>query len=67
LAAMKANSSATARRSSLISRGLTFPGTRRCGRPSLRLAGSASHRLFDGAQDSYGGGGVAALGMPMRV
>jgi len=23
--------------------------------------------LFDGAQDSYGGGGEAALGMPMRV
>jgi hypothetical protein len=24
-------------------------------------------RVFDGAQDSYGGGGEAALGMPMRV
>jgi len=23
--------------------------------------------VFDGAQDSYGGGGEAALGMPMRV
>ena len=23
--------------------------------------------VFDGAQDSYGGGGKAALGMPMRV
>jgi len=26
-----------------------------------------SSRVFDGAQDSYGGGGEAALGMPMRV
>ncbi len=28
---------------------------------------SAIRQLFDGAQDSYGGGGEAALGMPMRV
>jgi uncharacterized protein HemX len=26
-----------------------------------------NERLFDGAQDPYGWGGVAALGMPMRV
>ena len=32
-----------------------------------RENGSAARRVFDGAQDSYGGGGEAALGMPMRV
>jgi hypothetical protein len=28
---------------------------------------TSARKLFDGVQDSYGGGGVAALGMPMRV
>ena len=32
------------------------------------VAGALDHAgVFDGAQDSYGGGGEAALGMPMRV
>jgi len=31
------------------------------------LRACARGLLFDGAQDSYGGGGEAALGMPMRV
>src|SRR5271166_3357116 len=34
---------------------------------SRRCAFQDRARVFDGAQDSYGGGGEAALGMPMRV
>jgi len=49
-----------------------------CDRPCVEYALCRGHgqrwrkrgypdQVFDGAQDSYGGGGEAALGMPMRV
>ncbi len=35
--------------------------------PDTLTVNVAEQPVFDGAQDSYGGGGGAALGMPMRV
>ena len=44
------------------------PGTAvRYASSARQLLQTAAEELFDGAQDSYGGGGGAALGMPMRV
>ena len=59
---------ARALRASLPDPAAILPAPLRRGDP----AGYQSHLLyaepvFDGAQDSYGGGGGAALGMPMRV
>jgi hypothetical protein len=53
--------------------GLTAPAATAAARTSSAVARQIhpallfTSVLFDGAQDSYGGGGEAALEMPMRV
>ena len=42
-------------------------GDRAAGQVPGEQPGGSGRGLFDGAQDSYGGVGLAAPGMPMRV